>query len=114
MATLRGRVGVAAGPALFFATGGAAFGEWDVYMRMAGGPDAAVFSNSSVQTGWVAGGGVEYAFSERFSLKGEYLYADFGSVKGQSAFFPTAPAFVNQHSIDLTAQVARAGINYRF
>lgn len=114
MATLRERLGVTAGPALFFATAGAAFGEWDVFMRMAGGPDAAVFSNSTVQTGWVAGGGVEYAFTERLSLKGEYLFADFGNVEGQSAFFPTAPAFVNEHNIDLSAQVARAGINYRF
>jgi len=114
MATLRGRLGITAGPALFFATAGAAFGEWDLYMRMAGGPDAAVFSNSTVQTGWVGGGGVEYAFAEHLSLKGEYIFADFGSVGGQSAFFPTAPAFLNEHDIDLSAQVARAGINYRF
>jgi outer membrane immunogenic protein len=114
LATLRGRIGVAAGPVLFYGTAGAAVGEWDVYMRMAGGTDAAVFNRSSVRTGWTVGAGAELAISERLSLKGEYLFADFGSFAGESAFLPTAAAFINQHDVDLTAQVGRAGINYRF
>jgi outer membrane immunogenic protein len=114
MATLRARLGVTMGCALFYVTGGAAFGDWDLYMRMAGGPDAAIFNSSTVQTGWTGGGGVEYLFTEHLSLKVEYLYADFGSVSGQSSFLPGAPTFLNEHKIDLTAQAARGGLNYRF
>ena len=114
LATLRGRLGVTAGPALLYVTAGAAVGDWDIYMRMAGGPDAAVFSKALVQTGWTAGGGVEYAITEHLSLKGEYLFADFGSVEGESSFLPTAPGFLNEHKVDMTTQVGRAGINYRF
>jgi outer membrane immunogenic protein len=114
LATLRGRLGVAAGPALFYATAGAAVGEWDIYMRMAGGGDAAVFNRSSVRTGWTVGGGAELAISEHLSLKGEYLFADFGSTTGESIFLPSAPGFLNEHTVDMTTQIGRAGINYRF
>lgn len=114
LATLRGRLGVTAGPALLYVTAGAAVGDWDIYMRMAGGPDAAVFSKTLVQTGWTAGGGVEFTITEHLSLKGEYLFADFGSVAGESSFLPTAPGFLNEHDVDMTTQVGRAGINYRF
>jgi outer membrane immunogenic protein len=114
LATLRGRLGVAVGPALFYATAGGAVGEWDIYMRMAGGADVAVFNRSSVRTGWTVGAGAELAISEHLSLKGEYLFADFGSVAGESTFLPTAPAFINEHDVDMTTQIGRAGINYRF
>lgn len=114
MATLRGRLGITAGNALIYGTAGAAAGDWNIDMRMAGGPDAATFSRSGVETGWTVGGGFEYAFTEHLSLKAEYLYADFGSVSGDSSFVPTSPAFLNAHKVELTNQVGRAGINYRF
>ncbi|MFA5902060.1 MAG: outer membrane beta-barrel protein [Hyphomicrobium sp.] len=114
MATVRGRLGVAVDNALIYGTAGAAMGDWYIDMRMAGGPDAATFNRSTVETGWVIGAGFEYAFTEHLSLKAEYLYADFGSVEGNSSFVPTSPDFVNAHKVDLTNQVGRAGINYRF
>jgi outer membrane immunogenic protein len=116
MATLRGRLGFVMGRSLIYATGGVAFADWEVDMYMAGGPnpDEAFFSNSSVRTGGVVGGGFEYALDNHWSLKGEYLYADFGSVSGTSEFSKTGVGFTQEHDVDLTAQVARGGINYRF
>jgi outer membrane immunogenic protein len=35
-------------------------------------------SDSQTRTGWVAGGGVEYAAWDHVTLKLEYLHADFG------------------------------------
>jgi outer membrane immunogenic protein len=62
----------------------------------------------------MAGGGGEWLLDERWSIKAEYLYLDFGSM---NVAVPTtnSPTF-NQTMLvdaDLSAQVARVGINYR-
>ncbi|UFS78620.1 outer membrane beta-barrel protein [Tardiphaga sp. 37S4] len=37
------------------------------------------FSESKVLSGWTVGAGVEYMFAPNWSLKGEYICADYGS-----------------------------------
>jgi outer membrane immunogenic protein len=82
-------------------------------------------STSDNRAGLAFGGGAEWALSRNWSLKAEYLFMDFGSVTTRSsiscgpggaavcAFFNVTP---NQFdtTADLTAQVARIGLNYRF
>ena len=65
----------------------------------------------------VFGGGVEYAFDNHWSLKGEYLYVP---LKSQS-FTSTYSDYVNRnpytlhHHESLSAlNVFRVGLNYRF
>lgn len=71
--SLRARAGLARDAWLFYATAGGAVSESKV--RYAG---AAISSgDSDVRFGWTVGGGVEYAFSESLSLKGEFKYFDF-------------------------------------
>lgn len=79
-----GRLGFAAGPALFYAKGG-----W-AYLDVANGLD-----------GWTVGGGIEYKFSQNWSVKAEYQHFDFADLNGVSG-------------LDLTANVGKVGINYHF
>jgi outer membrane immunogenic protein len=113
--SLRARLGIASDRLLIYATGGLAFGHWETRMNMTTlGVDAA-YSNSGWETGWVLGGGLEYAFADRWTLRGEYLFADYGHVTGSSEFpRPVAPNFTHTHNVDLTTQTARVGVNYRF
>jgi outer membrane immunogenic protein len=64
--TVRGRLGYAYGPALIYGTGGFAYGS--VRNSFPG------FSQSDTQTGWVAGGGVEYKLAPNWSAKVEYQF----------------------------------------
>lgn len=65
------------------------------------------------QAGWTVGGGVEYAVSDHWSVKAEYLYLDFGSVSGVGVLTPGFAGFFYTNSSHLTANLARFGLNYR-
>jgi outer membrane immunogenic protein len=60
------------------------------------------------------GGGFEYAMSRNWSVKGEYLYVDFGTMNGVGVLTPGFAGFAYTNSTHLTANIARAGINYHF
>jgi outer membrane immunogenic protein len=96
LATVRGRLGYAAGRFMPYVTGGGAFGDIKNTIAPLG-------SASETKTGWSAGGGLEYHFNGPWSAKLEYLYVDLGRgapIAGSDA--------------DLTANIVRAGINYHF
>jgi len=66
-------------------------------------------SHADSYVGWTAGGGIEYAFNERMSLKAEYAYADYGT--------RTAPAGTiagPATSIHVTGHYGKAGLNVHF
>ena len=73
-------------------------------------------TDSSTQTGWTAGGGVEYATSNRWSLGLEYLYQDLGKTTlaqpgqtiGASTFAPSATSFEDR------SHMVRAKLNVKF
>jgi opacity protein-like surface antigen/outer membrane protein OmpA-like peptidoglycan-associated protein len=78
---------------------------------------------SAMKVGWVLGGGVEFKVgsSKHWSLKGEYLLADWGLSNTTStnltAFPPVRipfPTNVFFHQTDLQQHIFRAGFNYRF
>lgn len=74
--TVRGRIGYAMGPTLFYFTGGFAFGEVESKGRFLGGGNGfgVPFDVTETQTGYVLGGGVEYKFNPAWSVKGEYQF----------------------------------------
>ena len=77
--SLRGRVGIAVDRALFYATGGAAFGEIeDSYMRTGPGNTSAFQALTKTHVGYTVGGGMEYALTTNWSLRAEYRYTDYG------------------------------------
>ena len=78
------------------------------------------FSGSESKGDWIYGVGFEYGFNDCWSMKIEYLYADFGEVTGTSdnltAFSPAIayPTNTFTHTADLQLDVLRIGFNYRF
>jgi outer membrane immunogenic protein len=99
----RGRVGWAFDSVLVYGTGGLAVTKFDITKSFSwdlndGCPTLGTLFNchnggtSGTRTGWTAGGGVEWAFAPRWSLKAEYLFADFGRVTYST--FNNGPGFV--------------------
>jgi outer membrane immunogenic protein len=69
---------------------------------------------SKTQLGWTVGGGIEYALNRNWSIKGEYLYVDLGTVSTTGTITPPFAGFINTSSVHLTTSIGRGGINYRF
>jgi outer membrane immunogenic protein len=97
MGTVRGRFGYANGNFLTYVTGGLAWIHADVAL----GPVAV--TRDQFYLGWTVGAGLEYALSERWSAKLEYLYSEYDS--SDLAIIPFSDDF-KIHTIKL-------GINYR-
>jgi outer membrane immunogenic protein len=109
--TLRGRIGFAWDRALFYGTGGAAFADTTVEVC---GVITCV-SDSKTRTGWVAGGGIEYAAWDHVTLKLEYLHADFGTSSYINPSVQVAPGrTIVTRDVPLTNDIVRAGVNYKF
>lgn len=107
---LTGQVGVASGPTLVYAKGGAAFAGVDYTAR-----DLTAGTSSSAkitQYGWTVGGGLEYALDRSWSVRAEYNYIHLRSPSFSLAD-PAggAPAIV---SLEQRLHEGRLGVNYRF
>jgi outer membrane immunogenic protein len=108
--TLRGRVGFAWDRVLFYGTGGAAFAGTIVQVNGV----ANTVSDSQTRTGWVAGGGVEYAAWDHVTLKLEYLHADFGTSSYINPSVQIGGRTLVTRDVPLTNDIVRAGVNYKF
>jgi outer membrane immunogenic protein len=115
--TVRGRLGYAVGPALFYATGGAAFGEVKESIAQAA---AGSLSFSHRQSGFAVGGGIENKL-EFFGLLGpnwttrtEYLYVDLGSVSDTFANPAVAGGAAQTLTSNLHEHVWRTVVSYKF
>lgn len=121
LATARGRLGFAANNWLFFATGGAAFTTLNGSFSFADTVATESASLSSTRVGVAVGGGVEARLWANWSVKAEYLFVDFArvSVNSVNLVGPTCAVGpcngqVFTHSLDLTANIARVGLNYHY
>src|SRR5262249_61258550 len=125
--TYRGRLGFAVDRWMLFATGGAVVahikGETDIQYANDGFflAQGHFFGDRSVwRMGWTAGGGLEYAFSDNWSLKAEYLFLDLRDFHYEA--FCTTPAlcgalpgqFSVNTRLEFKEHVARVGLNYKF
>ncbi len=134
-ATLRGRVGYAFDRLLVYATGGLAVtslktgGNYTFQTTI--GPALAPFPAAPPQNfsapgvgssqdylGVTFGGGIEYAFSNNWSLGAEYRFADFGKQNVTLVTAPAAgvllPATPVTMPVSLFSQQVTARLNYRF
>jgi outer membrane immunogenic protein len=123
LATIRGRLGYTPLPQLLlYATGGIAFTDFRFSSSYADNAVSPLFpggtgfgSRSGVSTGWTVGGGGEWMLHDGWSVRAEYLYVDFGSERIAVPVSNTpANAQLMFVDADLTAQLARAGLNYRY
>lgn len=122
--TARARVGVVDNNALFYVTGGAAYGHVTQTTTVAIGAappstgPGTITSNSTGENkfGWVVGGGIEAALWGRWTGKVEYLYMDLGTITNSMTglFPPNIFGFSATTSSTIRDNIVRAGLNYRF
>jgi outer membrane immunogenic protein len=105
LGTVRGRMGYAFDRTLIYLTGGAAFGDVQTGLN----PPATF--DSTTKVGWAAGGGLEFAVTDAWSAKAEYLFVDLGMASCTSAANCGSAAGA---SVALTENLIRGGFNYRF
>jgi outer membrane immunogenic protein len=110
LGTLAGRVGVTWGRALFYAKGGWAFGEVSAAGRANILPPGIGVKSTEWSNGWALGGGMEFALTNSWSAKAEYLHYDLGKETYQVSTFGTGE-FV---SADAKGDTVRIGVNYHF
>jgi len=120
--TVRPRIGYASNNWLFYATGGLAVTKLNAEFILTD-----TFANahetgsiSETKAGWTVGGGIEMGFKNNWSIKTEYLYANFGDVSTTSQNFTAIsppipfPANTFTHKINMQIHIVRVGLNYRF
>jgi outer membrane immunogenic protein len=132
--TARVRVGYAAGPLMPYVTGGLAWGKAKGDIAVAYHDTGDVndppygISGASVEEnhfGWTIGGGFEWALTSNLSFKAEYLHVDLGEEKynftGGTVFniagpapSPAVPFDTDSFKSELTLDVVRGGLNYKF
>ena len=119
LASMRARIGVLWGPGLLYFTGG---GAWegvksDLSVNVFG--DAAALKFSSTRSGFVIGGGYEWQIAQHWTVRGEYLFYDFGGTSTGNLTLPDCnmsnPGACN---VALTSgknniSVGRIGLNYK-
>jgi outer membrane immunogenic protein len=120
LGTLRGRFGVAFDRLLVFMTGGLAMGGVDVtqaYNFPAAVPVPLQYASNTSRTlnGWTFGGGVEWAFLDRWSVKAEGGYYDLGTISTVGASVPATFGgnFLLGKTFETRGAFARAGINFK-
>ena len=107
--SIRGRLGFTVDRALFYATGGAAFGGLrNVYVNPLTGANDSL---SHTKVGYTVGGGVEYAITNNWSLRAEYRYTDFGTINDNLANTTAGGVNVRHRETDNRVQ---AGFSYKF
>jgi outer membrane immunogenic protein len=117
LGTARIRIGLAADRALFFLTGGGAFGN--IEAGLSGQSITTTTYDTSTKFGWTAGGGAEFALGDNWTARIEYLYVDLGSgtcTTGANCGFinNTPPTLPPNDSVKFTASLVRAGFNFKF
>ncbi|MGQ7792402.1 outer membrane protein [Faunimonas sp. B44] len=105
-ATLRARAGITFDRFLVYGTAGVALAMVDYRTTVTVPAPTEVMRNNDAKWGYVLGGGVEYAFNENLSMKGEYQYIDISIDPLRSATYVTVPT-PGYHTV-------RVGLNYRF
>jgi outer membrane immunogenic protein len=110
--TVRGRVGYAFDRVLVYGTGGFAYGGGSLPSAASAYPYTLP---STTRTGYAVGGGVEYAFTEKLSVKVEALYLHLGrGFTGATTYNSSTNAYYGAGRSDAGFALVRAGLNYRF
>jgi outer membrane immunogenic protein len=90
LASVRGRVGLAADRLLLFATGGWA---WADISGTVVAPDLSRFNVDTTLDGWIVGGGLDYAFTDKFVGRIEYRHYALGDTDLDTALAGVAAKF---------------------
>lgn len=117
LAAINGRLGFAFDRALFYAIGGVAWTE-ESHTVAAGALATAALNSIGVpantqsfswpRTGYDVGGGIEYAITPNWTIRGEYRYYDFGNWTYNSA------SWVGHGRENLSDNTVTFGVSYLF
>jgi len=113
--TVRGRLGLAFDRVMIYGTGGLAYAGLDnrVTSTIVGGPNYGA-TNDETEIGYTVGGGIEFAITNNLTVKGEYLYYDFGNRTIRAGSTTGAAAdFIDVRSRD-DGHIGRVGLNFKF
>jgi outer membrane immunogenic protein len=112
---ITGRLGVAWDRALIYAKGGIAFGGFDTNISAYGPGFYGTDNISSTRVGWTVGGGIQYAITNNWSVRAEYLYTDWGSINENfgAGLAPAAGAFFNGNR-HINQNQVQVGFDYKF
>jgi outer membrane immunogenic protein len=117
--TARPRIGYAFNNWLVYGTGGFATAHVKASQSVSfNAPGLPGFQIEGGQTnnwqpGWAYGGGVEWMFNPHWTVKAEYIHADFKS-QTFNLFNPLNATFYGYNSSKLSLDIARLGLNYKF
>jgi outer membrane immunogenic protein len=114
LSTVRGRMGLAVGDTMVYATGGVAIGHaknsqqpFDVF------PGAIPHTKSEAKTkvGWVVGGGIEHMWDQHWTVGLEGLFVDLG--KSTASVTPLS-GFTKSTTFSNQIVIGRVKLNYKF
>jgi outer membrane immunogenic protein len=111
LASVRGRVGYTWDRFMVYATGGGAWASYDYAATASFAGVTATNAFSDTKSGWVVGGGGEWAFAPNWTVGVEYLHYQFD---GASTAVPTAAGTANFNWSDPSVDVVRARLNFKF
>lgn len=120
-ATLRTRLGVIQDRWMAYVTGGLAATQIKLNTTFSdnflGAGAYGHNSNKETKLGWVAGVGGEYALSDKWTLRAEYLYTDYGTLDTNANVHNPAFSTLNnalKSSVDFKTQIFSVGLSYHF
>lgn len=117
--TVAARVGYAFNTVLLYAKGGGGWvGAGNFAVTNVGNGNTVAFSNSNTNSGWLAGGGVEWAFLPNWTVRAEYDFLGLGN----KSYTATVPSFVTPGAnitdtfttTNRSLQTFTVGVNYLF
>ena len=113
MGTAAVRLGWAFDRLLLYGKGGAAWtnNNWQVLLLTTG--QSLLFSTNELRWGWMAGVGVEYAFTDRWSAKIEYNHMDLGTDSLRFTDQLTSNVWIDA-DFKQRIDIVKFGVNYRF
>jgi outer membrane immunogenic protein len=125
LGTLRGRLGFLPAPTLLvYGTGGLAYSEIQATTALSQSDSSIVFTGSGtggdgfaqLVTGWTAGGGVEWMFTQNWTAKVEYLHYDLGTAsftwQAQDTAVNVGDIYQNETtSVHNQGNIVRVGLN---
>jgi outer membrane immunogenic protein len=118
LVTVRPRLGYAFDRVLVYGTGGLAVGgtrmETNMTFTCVGCTANYPGSGQTTMLGYAVGGGVEYAFADRWSVRSEALYWNLGTQNVYAQARPTTTGFLEGFSGYFQGIIARVAANYRF
>lgn len=112
------RIGYALCRWMPYITGGLAVGDLEYFQKINDDTFQGLFheggSVSETNAGWMVGGGLEYALTNHWSLRGQYQYVDLGSVDFDSSGSVPFQAATGHHEASLREHNASFAIMYKF